>query len=149
MPKIYATIGVPGCGKSTLAEKRCFDAAGNRTGYRANRDDIRFEAYGVYFGPPIDEDRVTQIQDADVAEVLDKGLDVWIDDTNLTPRAKAHCEALAKYHDVELVWIDLTHVPVETCIQRDKARDRTVGEKVITGMYDKWIKPYPYAGGKR
>lgn len=144
MPKIYATIGLPGCGKSTLATARCSDGSG----MRANRDDIRFTAFGVYFGPPIDENAVTKIQDATVAEILEKGLDVWIDDTNLTPRAKNHCSELAAKHGVPLVWIDLTHVPVETCIQRDEARDRHVGEEVITSMFNKWIRPYPYAGGK-
>lgn len=144
MPKIYATIGLPGCGKTTLATKRC----ANGSGMRANRDDIRFKAYGVYFGPPIDENVVTQIQDADVAEILDKGLDVWIDDTNLTMQAKRHVAELARYHDVPLIWIDLTHVPVQTCIERDAARERQVGKDVIMRMFNQHIRPYPYAGGR-
>jgi predicted kinase len=145
MPRIFATVGLPGCGKSTLAERRTADGSG----IRANRDDIRFDRYGVYFGPPIDENVVTKIQDEVVAGGLSLGLDVWIDDTNLTPRAKNHCTELAARHGVELVWIDLTHVPVETCIQRDEARDRHVGEEVITKMYEKFIKPCPYAGQSR
>ncbi len=144
MPKIYATIGLPASGKSTLAEKRC----ANGSGLRANRDDIRYKTYGVYFGRPIDEKIVTVLQDAEVAEILEKGLDVWIDDTNLSPVAKIHCQLLAKFHAVDLVWIDLTHVPVQTCIERDAARDRQVGKDVILRMYDKYIRPFPYAGGR-
>lgn len=145
MPKIYATIGLPGCGKTTLATKRCADGSG----MRANRDDIRFTAFGVYFGPPIDENAVTKIQDATVGEILDKGMDVWIDDTNLTARAKRHVNELGEKHGVPVVWIDLTHVPVQTCIERDEARDRHVGEEVIMSMYNKFIKPCPYAGQVR
>jgi predicted kinase len=137
MPKIYATIGLPGCGKSTLAEKRCADGSGRR----ANRDDIRFDRYGVYFGPPIDENIVTKIQDDLVADTLAAGLDVWIDDTNLTERAKRHINRLAEQHNVPVVWIDLTHVPLETCITRDENRARRVGEEVILSMYDRFIRP--------
>lgn len=144
MPKIFCTRGIPGCGKSYLAEKRCADGSG----MVVSRDDIRFRTYGVYFGPPINEDAITRIQDADVAEILEKGLDVWIADTNLTARARKHCEDLAAYHGVELVWIDLTHVPAQTCIERDAARERQVGEDVIMNMFNKFIRPYPYAGGR-
>lgn len=140
MPTIYATIGLPGSGKSTYAEERCADDSGRR----ANRDDIRFALYGVYFGPPIDERRVTEQQDDLVALILASGRDVWIDDTNLSPVAREHCEQLAAYHKVPLEWVDFTHVPLETCVERDAARaaagGRLVGEDVIRSMWDRWLK---------
>lgn len=131
MPTIYATIGLPGSGKSTHAEQKCADGSGRR----ANRDDIRHFIYGVYFGPPIDENFVTRVQDEIVATTLGEDLDVWLDDTNLSSRARKHCAALSVKHDVPLVWVDFTTVPVDVCIERDAARERSVGAEVINNMW--------------
>lgn len=135
MPKIFATIGIPGSGKTTFASEQI----ALNGGARANRDDIRFTTYGVHFGPPINEQVVSRIQDEIVAKALADGLDVWIDDTNLTAKSKRHCQELAELHGVELEWVDFTNVPLEVCIERDSKRDRQVGESVIRGMYEKYL----------
>lgn len=133
MNKIYATIGLPGSGKSTYAESVCMDG----WAMRANRDDIRFELFGRYVG--VDEQAVSRRQDQLVAEILEGGYDVWIDDTNLSGRARKHVRELAEKHGVELVWVDFTHVPLETCIERDSKRERQVGEDVIRSMWDRYL----------
>ena len=132
MTKIFATIGLPGSGKSTHASQHCADGSGRR----ANRDDIRFELFGKYWG--VNEKAVSDRQDELVAEILAEGLDVWIDDTNLSSRARRHVTELGDMHDVEIEWVDFTDVPIETCIERDALRDRTVGEDVIRGMWDRY-----------
>lgn len=137
MTKIYATLGLPGSGKTTLARERCSDGSGRR----ANRDDIRFELFGKYHGKGVDERKVSVRQDELVGEILAEGKNAWIDDTNLSPRARQHCEALAKEHGVELEWVDLTDVPITVCVKRDLMRDRSVGEDVIYTMWERYLKP--------
>jgi predicted kinase len=137
MPKIYATIGLCGSGKSTYAEQQCADGSG----MRANRDDIRYLLYGVYYGDPIDEQAVSRYQDELVAEILGGGYDAWIDDTNLSGRARKHVRELAETHGVEVVWVDFTHVPLDTCIERDSMRERQVGAEVIVSMWDRYLNP--------
>lgn len=139
MSKIYATLGLPGSGKSTAAVQHIAEHGG----IRANRDDIRFDTYGVYFGPPIDENVVTRAQDQIVASALANGMDVWIDDTNLSSRARRHVEELARTHGVEVEWVDFTDIPIEVCIERDASRDRTVGEDVIRNMWERYLKNKP------
>lgn len=135
MPKIFATIGLPGSGKSTHAYQQCLEG----TARRANRDDIRFELFGKYVG--VDEMAVSRRQDEIVAETLAAGLDVWIDDTNLSGRARKHVRELAEIHGVEVEWVDFTDVDVEVCIGRDAMRDRVVGEEVIRDMWNRYLNP--------
>jgi predicted kinase len=135
MTKIFATIGLPGSGKSTYAEKQCADGSARR----ANRDDIRFELFGQYVG--VDEMAVSRRQDELVAEILAEGKDVWIDDTNLSGRARKHVRELAETHGVEVEWVDFTDVPLDVCLERDAARERQVGEAVIRSMWDRYLNP--------
>jgi predicted kinase len=137
MPKIYATIGLPGSGKSTHAYQQCADG----TARRVNRDDLRYSLYGVYYGDPIDEQVVSRWQDFLVGEALAEGLDVWIDDTNLSGRARKHVRELAQTHGVEVEWVDFTDVNIDVCIIRDALRERTVGEAVIRDMWDRYLNP--------
>lgn len=139
MTKIYATLGLPGSGKSTRAAEHC----SNGPGTIANRDSIRFELYGKYWGKGIDENKVTDRQDEIVAKALANGDDVWIDDTNLSPKAQAHVHALGEKHGVEVEWVDFTDVPITQCIANDLKRDRSVGEDVIVSMWDRYLKPEP------
>lgn len=137
MPKIFATVALPGAGKTTHA----LEQIAANGGTRANRDEVRFELFGKYWGKGVDERKVTERQDEIVAEALAAGLDVWIDDTNLSPVARAHCESLAAQHGVELEWVDFTEVPPFVCVERDSKRDRQVGPKVIWDMWEKYLKP--------
>jgi predicted kinase len=140
MPKIFATIGLPGSGKSTYAAQRCADGSARR----ANRDDLRYAIYGVYYGEPIDEQVISRCQDELVAEILAEGKDVWVDDTNLSGRARKHVRELAEAHGVAVEWVYFTDVPVEVCIERDSLRERQVGEAVIRDMWDRYLNPQQF-----
>jgi len=43
--------------------------------------------------------------------------------------------------NVEIV--DFTHVPLKECIERDKNRANSVGEKAIRNTYNKWLRKAP------
>lgn len=71
---------------------------------------------------------------------LDFGHDVIYDATNMTRKDRAGiiaaCPKFAKI-ECHIVW-----APIETCIERDAARERTVGKAVIDKMLKRFQAPY-------
>ncbi len=52
-------------------------------------------------------------------------------------------EEIAAKHGAIVEIEDFTDVPLETCIQRDLTRPRSVGERVIRGMHRQFLEPKP------
>lgn len=137
MPTIFASKGLPGCGKTFFA--RAFIAE-HPDIVRANRDEIRWMLYGTYWGPPINENTVTLVQYAIIDAALDKGHDVYVDDTNLSSSVRKNLQKAADRHPgTRVLWHDHTHVPVEVCIAQDSKRERQVGEEVIRSMHERYL----------
>jgi tRNA uridine 5-carbamoylmethylation protein Kti12 len=138
MPNLYLSRGLPGSGKSTAARRFIEDNPGI---VRVNRDDLRFMLYGIYWGPPIDEEIITFVQDSLVRAALADGRDVYCDDMNLSEIAVSHRMADARSTPgVHVVWHDFTDVPLSVCQERDARRERHVGADVIRSLYDRYIK---------
>lgn len=146
MKTLYITRGLPGSGKSTWAMELCRKKnAGNITNMiRLNRDDIKLTMFpgSKWFGG--NEEYVTTVQEVMVQGFLDVGLDIIIDDTNLNPKVFGKWRRVAENRGINFHCEDFTHVPVETCIERDLARHNSsgtalVGEKVIRDMATKYL----------
>lgn len=133
-PTLTITRGLPGSGKSTWARQQ--------PGVRVNRDDLRNMLLPDWpHGDQDHEDTLTSIQLAAIRELLLRGLDVIVDDTNLNPDVVNRLRQSAQRFYAEFVIEDFTHVPLETCIERDAARPNPVGEQVIRGMWEKHLAP--------
>lgn len=131
MAKLTITIGVPGSGKTT----RCREWAAEDGGFLVGRDHIRHMAYGKYWGlTDAQENEVTKIQRGMTISALARGVNVYVDDTNLNKANVFQFAALAMEQGAEFV-VEVIDVGLETAIARDKARDRTVGANVIRKMY--------------
>lgn len=133
--KLTLLTGLPGSGKSTKAEelvKQSPDAI------RVNKDSLRNMLYflpknwgpgGKNFRSHM-ESLVFGVEQVIAEYFLNEGFDVIVDDTNLSPRY------ITPFHDIaeklgaefEIITLD---ADVETCIERDKNRNESVGEKVI------------------
>lgn len=138
MPILYASKGLPGAGKTTAARK--FIEASSKTICRANRDDIRFMLFGKYWG--VDEATVSFVQYAIIDAALAADTDVYVDDTNLSPKVQENLlDAARRRPGTHVVWHDHTDVPLCVCIERDARRERKVGAEVIHMMYDKYLSP--------
>jgi predicted kinase len=136
MPKCIVLVGLPGSGKSTYAKDYMEH---NSNVVHLSSDGIRAELYG---------DESTQGNPAEVfglmqkraIETLNNGQDVIYDATNVTRKDRAGiigaCPRFAQI-EAHIIW-----APIEVCIERDAARDRTVGKAVIDKMLKRLQAPY-------
>lgn len=128
MPELRILRGVPGSGKSTYAN----DLVGFT---KINRDSIRFQMFGRYWG--VDEDVVTQVENTMLAASLRAGHDVVLDATNLAARHVRSKLSIAHRWGAEVTFVDFP-VPLEEAVARDSARERQVGRQVITGFFTRF-----------
>ena len=134
-PKFIMLVGIPGSGKSTHAKSLIHTT----NGIHLSSDGIRAELYG---------DESTQGNPSEVFELMHKrtlealanGKNVIYDATNITRKDRASIMSkIPKYVETEchIVW-----APIETCIERDSKRERTVGKEVIDRMLKRFQAPY-------
>ena len=138
------TKGVPACGKSTWACEELERDVLNTV--IINRDSMRkgfFNAYWQFDRTKRDltENFITKAAEMLIRLGLDEGKTVIVDETNLSKYSnKLMDKILADYPHVVFEVKDFTDVPLNTCIERDMKRDRSVGESVIREKYNKYIK---------
>lgn len=136
-PTLILLVGVPGSGKSTYAENYISDYP--KTPVRLSSDKIRAELYGneSIQGDP---GEVFSIMQKRAVGALNEGHDVLYDATNVTRKDRASiigiCPKFVKI-EAHIIW-----APIEECIKRDAARDRTVGKVVIDKMLKRFQAPY-------
>ena len=135
-PKLILLCGIPGAGKTHYAKN--YITLQNNTVHLSS-DSIRAELYG---------DESTQGNPAEVfglmqkraIEALNNGYDVLYDATNITRKDRSGiigvCPKFARI-ECHIIW-----APIEVCIERDTARDRTVGKEVIDRMLKRFQAPF-------
>lgn len=141
MRKLIMTCGLPASGKTSWAveEKARLEAHHLKVAIVC-KDDIRadMEKRGWKWSRE-GEKEVKAIQEASIAAHFKADYNVVIcADTNFGPH-KARLQALAVKHDAEFEVKDFTHVDVQECIRRDRARKAGVGEEVIRRMYAQYL----------
>lgn len=114
MPSLFLTKGLPASGKSSWARSKVEHA---KKTARVNYDDIRKMMGGE---PP--EAAVQEAAKAAARQLLHKGWDVIVDNTNLTESAIARWTELANQNKAKVEIVDFTRVSVETCVSRDNIR---------------------------
>lgn len=135
--KIIFCKGLPGSGKSTWAKQYCID---HPEFERINKDDIR----GLFGNPEFSrefENKVLQYQRTKGLSILDEGKSLIVDDTNFAEKHWNFWSEMAYKRGIQIEK-KIFDTPVEECISRDLAREKSVVKGVIMGMYNQFIKPY-------
>lgn len=140
MTTLIVTRGLPGSGKSTRA--RAWVTADPARRARVNRDDTRNSMHGGRLGTETQEEQVTIATHAAILALLRAGYDVVCDDTNLDPTRLPRLAELAELASAHLEVWDLTHVPIEECLRRNRLRrgPARVPDVVITGMWADYLE---------
>lgn len=134
MGKILILKGLPGCGKTTFAK--------TQRGYkRVNKDELRAMLDNSVWSKG-NEKFVLNVRDYIVAQAIILKQNLIVDDTNLDPKHEKKIRELAEPFgvDVEVKFFD---TPLEECIARDAKREKPVGEMVIRGMHNQYLKDLP------
>ena len=140
MQKIILCKGLPGSGKSYFAKALCEK---DSSFVRINRDDLR-NMRGKYWQPK-QEYLITDWEESLLHSALLNKLNVILDDTNLNPKIFNHwMNFISSFKqensvDIEVEIADFTGVSLKVCIERDLTRPKSVGEKVIRRMYNRYI----------
>lgn len=146
MKKFVMTRGLPGSGKSTWAIE--FLKENPDQWIRINNDSLQLMMTGRAFS----KDKkvwkaIEHIRDSMINEALGYGINIIIDNTNLSPKREEEYRSLVDQHNksggdpYEFVIQDFTKIPVQTCIAQNKKRPNPVPDHVIYDMYDQFLKP--------
>lgn len=136
--KIIVLKGLPASGKSTWAKQMVTDNPGKYK--RINKDDLRLLLDSSIWSKQ-NEKFILLARDILVNAALTKGYNVIIDDTNLSDKHFKRMQEIAEEFDIELEE-KFFDVPLMECIERDAKRGaKSVGAKVILGMYNQFLKP--------
>lgn len=127
--------GLPASGKSTWAKK----LAQHPQVKRVNKDDLR-EMVDSSVWSKGNEKEILAIRDDLIYRWLRARYNVIVDDTNLDPKHEERLRFIAKDCKAEFV-VKEFDVTVEEAITRDLARPRSVGERVIRDMYQRYLAP--------
>lgn len=128
MKQLILLIGIPGSGKTTLAQTLV-----NKGFLRLCADSIRQELWGNE-ADQRNPEKVFAIFFELLEKALADGADIVIDNTNINTRHRNPIITRAQqagYSDIQL-W--LLETPLELCLERNKARSRIVPEDIVRNM---------------
>lgn len=146
MRKTKILVGVPGSGKSTVAQQFM------NNGYvQVERDLIRKELYGVWYGGDIDENKVTQVQIERARRAMLAGKDLIVSDTNINPETRnkwiKFCSSMGS--EVSIIHVGGSLL-LDDLIARNRNRDdqtKVVDDKVVTRFYTEYREQFPMKVG--
>lgn len=128
--EVIATVGIPASGKSTWSlNKVKYDNAYARV----NRDDFRFMMKDSPVTDPKIEGIISQLVLASIDACLKRNLNVIVDATHLKAD---YIEAIAEHVKYRATFkVQLFDISLDKALERDKLREKQVGEQVIRKMW--------------
>lgn len=143
-PKLYVPIGVSGSGKTTLRNKL---QETNTTMQVFSLDVLRHlwydkEDYAKAWEMSVQDKSFFSRSQKDFAEKINTGLDVFVDNTNLTPKSRRFCVQEAKKRGYKTIAILFPSITLELLISRQTTRgDKNVPETAVRQQYNSLTSP--------
>lgn len=135
-PSLILLVGIPGSGKTTYSEQYIEK---HPDAVHLSSDKIRAELWGNE-ATQGDNNEVFSLMQSRAIEALNNGMSVVYDATNITRKDRSYIVTLCpKFAKIEA---HVVFAPIETCIERDAARERTVGKEVINKMLKRFQAPF-------
>lgn len=132
--KLIVLAGLPASGKSTKAKELIVHG---KDIIRINRDLLReMMHFGKYSRD--NEREIMNTEKLMAQYFIQYGFDVIVDDTNLKKKTLDMWRDVADMLSCEIEIYKIS-TPIEVCIERDKNREKSVGEDVIRKMVE-WDK---------
>jgi predicted kinase len=133
--------GLPASGKTTYAKNIL--AENPHAWKRLNKDELRAMLDNSVHSKT-NEKFIRNVRDMMLLEALKDGKHVVIDDTNLSEKSMERITELIQQYmkdSGKLVKIEIKDMEtsLEECLERDKKREKKVGDEVIMKMYKKHI----------
>ena len=132
MSKILVLQGPPASGKTSYAREFI---KGKTDWVIVNRDSIR-EGRGDYWIPS-QEDYISDLEEFSIRAAIKRGYNVIIDATNLNPKTQEKWRNIADETKSSIEFMEF-YVPFKEALERDKNRERSVGEKVLKRFYKQY-----------
>lgn len=136
MNKVIIMVGIPCSGKTTCVREYIRN---NPKTIRVSADDIRQMLLLDSEYSEEKEKMAGSIRDETILYVLDRQYDVVVDDININKNHITHLtNTVHEYRgEVNVETKDLTDVPLDVCLERNRNRPNPVPEEVIRRMHDK------------
>lgn len=131
-------MGPPASSKTTWAREFI---KGKTDWVIVNRDSLR-EGRGDYWVPS-QEEYISDLEEFSIRAAIKRGYNVIIDATNLNPKTQEKWRKLATETKSSIEFKEF-YVPFKEALERDKNRERSVGEKVLKRFYKQYY-PDEYA----
>ena len=132
--EVIINIGVPASGKSTFTKNYLVK---HPDYVKISRDDFRYMLQNKGWCEPKVENMITSMHNDAILTALSNGLNVIVDNTNL--KISTINEIINLVHEYADVNYRVFDVPYETLLERDAARERSVGKDVIDKMWKQWL----------
>lgn len=140
VPELLVLVGIPGSGKTYCAKRMLeYREKAGRACVHLSSDAIRGELFGDE-SLQKDHNLVFQTMNNRAVEYLNSGFDVIYDATSLTRKSRASALAMVPKHVLKCAFV--VWAPIEVCIERDAARERTVGAHVIDKCLRRFEMPF-------
>ena len=100
------------------------------------------EGRGLYWIPS-QENYISDLEEFSVRAAIKRGLNVIIDATNLNPKTQEKWKKIAEETKSSIEFMEF-YIPFKEALERDSKRERSVGEKILKGFYERYY-PDKYA----
>lgn len=126
---LHLSVGIPGSGKSTYAEKFCLE----RLIDRLSSDELRAR-FGTGEQDQSVSGEVFGFIERQAHKYMSEGRDLFVDATHYNKKSRKRMISIARKYGA-LVTAHVSRVPFDECLRRNAGRARVVPDFVLQRMY--------------